>query len=130
MDAQWPVYLHPDFKGEFMDLPAAVQDEMTAQSRTLARVGPRLGRPRVGTLKNSKHANMKELRFNVDGNPWRTAFAFDTNREAVLLVAGCKAGVSERRFYKRLIKKADTRFTAHQKHLKADKTSKVVKNVS
>lgn len=34
-------------------------------------------------------------------------------RRAILLVAGDKSGVSERRFYQRFIRKADERFDAH-----------------
>jgi hypothetical protein len=50
---------------------------------------------------------MKELRFKAEGGVWRVAFAFDPKRAAILLVPGDKAGVSEKRFYKRLIDKAD-----------------------
>lgn len=56
---------------------------------------------------------MKELRFRAAGGVWRVAFAFDTKRAAVLLVAGDKSGVSEKRFYRELIRKADDRFEAH-----------------
>jgi hypothetical protein len=45
------------------------------------------------TLEGSKHANMKELRFNADDGVWRVAFAFDLERKAVLLVAGDKSGI-------------------------------------
>ena len=38
------------------------------------------------------------------------AFAFDPIRNAILLVAGDKSGVSEKQFYRRLIEKADKRF--------------------
>ena len=72
-----------------------------------------MGRPRVDTLNGSKHANMKELRFNADDGIWRVAFAFDPKRKAILLVCGDKSGGSEKRFYKRLIKKADDRFDDH-----------------
>ena len=61
---------------------------------------------------------MKELRFKVDGGVWRTAFAFDPVRQAILLVAGNKAGVSQKRFYKQLIQKADQRFDEHLKTVK------------
>jgi hypothetical protein len=40
-------------------------------------------------------------------------FAFDTKRNAILLVTGDKSGVHERRFYRELIRKADDRFDAH-----------------
>jgi len=55
---------------------------------------------------------MKELRFDADGGVWRVAFAFDPERKAILLVAGDKSGVSEKKFYKRLIAIADERFSA------------------
>lgn len=37
-------------------------------------------------------------------------FRFDRSRKAVLLIAGDKAGVSENKFYRDLIKRADKRF--------------------
>jgi hypothetical protein len=49
----------------------------------------------------------------VQDGVWRFAFAFDPNRKAVVLIGGDKSGVSERRFYRQLIKKADDRFDAH-----------------
>jgi hypothetical protein len=56
---------------------------------------------------------MKELRFKAEGGVWRIAFAFDPNREAVVLVGGDKSGGSETRFYKALIKKADDRYDSY-----------------
>jgi hypothetical protein len=46
------------------------------------------------------------------------AFAFDPKRKAILLVAGDKSGVSERRFYRELIRKADDRFDTYLARLK------------
>jgi hypothetical protein len=62
---------------------------------------------------------MKELRFRADGGVWRVAFAFDPRRNAVLLVAGDKSGVSEPKFYKRLIDKADMRYKEHLDNLES-----------
>ena len=50
---------------------------------------------------------------------WRVAFAFDPNRDAILLVAGDKSGIAQDRFYKRLIAQADRRYAAHLQRLKA-----------
>jgi hypothetical protein len=61
---------------------------------------------------------MKELRFDAADGVWRVAFAFDPQRKAMLLVAGDKAGMSERRFYRQLIRKADDRLDAHLERLK------------
>jgi hypothetical protein len=69
---------------EFDALHEDVQDEFLALARILQQFGPELGRPRVDTLKGSRHANMKELRFSAAGE-WRVAFAFDTQRKAILL---------------------------------------------
>jgi hypothetical protein len=114
----WTVLFHDDFDAEFDELPRAVADEMLAHAKLLAAFGPQLGRPRVDTLKGSRFPNMKELRFYASDGVWRIAFAFDLKRQAVLLVAGDKAGVSEKRFYKQLIEKADRRFEAHSATLK------------
>jgi hypothetical protein len=61
---------------------------------------------------------MKEMRFDADDGVWRVAFAFDPERQAILLVAGDKAGVAQKRFYKKLIAKADQRFADHLAKLK------------
>lgn len=106
----WTVLFHRDFKAEFFELPEDVQDEMLVSIGFLKFAGPQLGRPRVDTLKGSKHANMKELRFKAADGVWRVAFAFDPQRQAVLLVAGDKSGTSEKRFYRQLIAIADARF--------------------
>jgi hypothetical protein len=41
---------------------------------------------------------MKELRFSWDKEVWRVAFAFDPNRQAILLAGGDKSGADQRRF--------------------------------
>ena len=114
----WTVRFADEFDPEFEELSQSVQDELLAQAKVLEQFGPQAGRPRVDTLNGSKHANMKELRFDADGGVWRVAFAFDPQREAILLVAGDKSGGSEARFYRSLIKRADTRFDAHLAALK------------
>ncbi|MCE2449941.1 MAG: type II toxin-antitoxin system RelE/ParE family toxin [Candidatus Latescibacteria bacterium] len=117
----WEVEFDPEFDPEFDNLPTTVQDELLVQANLLKEFGPSLGRPRVDTLNGSRHANMKELRFTADGGVWRVAFAFDPKRKAILLVAGDKSGISERRFYKQLIKKADERFDTHLNRLKKNR---------
>lgn len=110
---QWEVRFADEFDPEFDELPEIVQDELLARAKLLEAFGPELGRPHVDTLNASRHPNMKELRFNADDGVWRVAFAFDPERIAILLVAADKAGIKERRFYRRLIKVADERFDNH-----------------
>jgi len=115
---EWVVEIGDEFEPEFADLDEAVRTEILAHSRLLQQFGPQLGRPRVDTLKGSRHANMKELRFDASNGVWRVVFAFDPKRKAILLVAGDKSGVSEKKFYKELIAKADERLDAHLARLK------------
>ncbi len=117
----WLVEIGDEFEPEFDALHKDVQTEILALSRLLQQFGPRLGRPRVDTLSGSRNANMKELRFAAAGGEWRAAFAFDPKRKAILLVAGDKSGVSERRFYRELIRQADDRFDAHLARLKRER---------
>ena len=109
----WRVEFDPAFEDEFDDLSRRTKTVIAAKAKLLEAFGPQLGRPHADRLEGSRHANMKELRCNADDGVWRAAFAFDPKRNAILLVAGDKSGVSERRFYKALIAKADERFDRH-----------------
>ena len=93
--------------------------ELLAHVPLLERFGPQLRRPYADTLKGSRFANMKELRFEAADGEWRAAYAFDPQRKAILLVAGDKSGQSERRFYRRLIEKAEKRLDDHLARLRA-----------
>jgi hypothetical protein len=73
----WAVVFHEEFDLEFELLAAKFQNELLAHAELLARFGPTLGRPRVDTLQGSRHASLKELRFDASGGIWRVAFAFD-----------------------------------------------------
>jgi len=113
----WVVEFADEFTAEFLALEWPVRVELAANAGLLAQFGPHLGRPRVDTLNGSRHANMKELRFRAAGRPWRVAFAFDPRRRAILLCAGNKSGTSQSRFYRALIRRADSRFDAHLERL-------------
>jgi hypothetical protein len=117
----WAVEIGDEFEPEFDALHRDVQIEILALSRLLQQFGPQLGRPRADTLNGSRHANMKELRFSATDGEWKVAFAFDPKRKAILLVAGDKSGVSEKRFYRDLIRKADDRFDDHLARLKRER---------
>lgn len=119
----WEVKFHDAFAEEFDELSATVKKEILAKAHLVAQFGPQLARPHVDHLKASKHANMKELRFNADDGEWRVAFAFDVERHAVLLCAGDKRGSKqESKFYKTLIAIADARFDGHNTLAEEEKT--------
>jgi len=110
---EWDVQFDAAFAAEAKGFARAVQIELAAMAGLLRQFGPQLRRPHCDTLKGSKHANMKELRFTLADGEWRVAFAFDPQRQAILLVGGSKSGVNERQFYRDLIRVADGRFSAH-----------------
>jgi hypothetical protein len=76
----------------------------------LAEVGPGLGRPLVDTLQGSSIGNLKELRPRSGRDvAIRVLFVFDPWSQAVLLVAGNKAG-DWTRWYRTAIPIAETAY--------------------
>jgi hypothetical protein len=65
----------------------------------------------VDHVENSSVPNLKELRIQVGGDPWRILFAFNKQRQAVLLVGGNKRG--DKRWYETNVRIAETRAKAH-----------------
>ena len=116
----WEVATTDDFDAWFADLNAAAQVEVIAKVELLKVVGPALRRPHADTLNGSKHANMKELRADTANTVLRIAFAFDPKRSAILLCAADKSGVSQKRFYRQLIDRADKLYDAHLERLRVE----------
>lgn len=76
----------------------------------LAEAGPGLGRPLVDRIHGSRLHNLKELRPGSAGrSEIRLLFVFDVEREAVILVAGDKAG-QWNRWYRENIPVAEERY--------------------
>lgn len=116
---EWLVEFHPECSIWFEKLEPDLQIEMLANLRVLSQLGPGLGRPRVDTVKGSAYPNMKELRVQFRGEPWRILFAFDPRRTAIILLGGNKAGDS--RWYKTNIPIADARYGQHLEELAREK---------
>ncbi|MEM7072249.1 MAG: type II toxin-antitoxin system RelE/ParE family toxin [Pseudomonadota bacterium] len=110
---RWEILFHDEFEQEFDKFGTIMRKRLVVMAGLLERHGPNLGRPYADHLHGSKHTNMKELRFEADGGVWRVAFVFDPERKAILLIAGDKRGINQKRFYKHLIREADERFDRH-----------------
>jgi hypothetical protein len=96
-------------------------DQVMAALRLLATVGPGLGRPLVDTIVGSRHNNMKELRPGSAGrSEVRILFAFDPQRQAIMVLAGDKQGRWEK-WYRSNIPVADGRYDEHLERLKRQK---------
>lgn len=89
----WDVVLLDEVEEWYLGLvgsDAEAATAVTAAIDLLESDGPSLGRPMVDRVKGSRIHNMKELR--PRGTSIRILFVFDPRRQAVLLVAGDKAG--------------------------------------
>jgi hypothetical protein len=109
----WAVATTSVFDKGFAGQNEDAQAEIIAKVNLLKLLGPQLGRPHADTLKGSRHANLKELRADTRDKVLRIAFTFDPTRGAILLVAGNKASVKQRPFYRQLIAQADALYDAH-----------------
>ncbi len=92
----WTVVLVDEVADWYLDLvqnDLATAEQVETAIDFLADEGPALGRPIVDTISGSSVRNLKELRPGSKGrSEIRILFVFDPARQAVLLVAGDKAG--------------------------------------
>lgn len=107
---KWNVIFDLHFRLWFNRQEQGFQDEVLSVLSLLMELGPALVRPRVDTLEGSLIKNMKELRIQYKGDPWRILFVFDPKRQAILLVGGNKTG--NKRWYKENIPVAEVKYTA------------------
>ena len=107
----WDVELTARFEDWWNDLAEDEQISVAASVELLEIKGPTLGRPHVDTVQGSVFANMKELRVQHRGRPYRVLFAFDPRRTALLLLGGDKTG--DARWYRENVPVADQLFREH-----------------
>jgi hypothetical protein len=92
----WEINLHPGVESWLLKLADEDPDSadlVEAAIDMLAECGPALGRPLVDRIHGSRIHKLKELRPASAGRTEvRILFVFDPEREAILLVAGDKAG--------------------------------------
>ncbi|CAO5020921.1 hypothetical protein NIES3806_09310 [Microcystis aeruginosa NIES-3806] len=112
---EWNIIFDEAFRDWLYEQEETVQDSILAYIGLLKQKGPLLGRPYVDTLQGSRYPNLKELRVQHQGQPWRVLFAFDPIRQAIMLVGGNKTG--DKRWYEKNIPIAEKRFEAYLKTL-------------
>jgi len=115
---EWAVLLDLDFEKWLLEQERGVRITILAHTRHLEEFGPAMGRPQVDTLKDSNLPNLKELRVQYQGEPWRVLFVFDPKRRAILLVGGNKRG--DERWYKKNIPLAEERYKRHVAELERE----------
>jgi hypothetical protein len=118
----WDVEFTDEFERWWTELNEPVQDAIDRGVHLLERRGPTLPFPHSSGVRSSKHGNMRELRVQVGGDPYRIFYAFDPRRAAILLIGGTKAG--DDRFYERMIPVADRIYDEHLEELAKEERHK------
>lgn len=121
----WDVVLLAPVEDWFLNLcesdPSTANRVMEAIDH-LAEAGPGLGRPLVDRVHGSRLHNLKELRPGSAGrSEIRMLFVFDVEREAVILVAGDKAG-QWNRWYRENIAVAEERYEQYLAECKEERS--------
>jgi hypothetical protein len=111
----WDVEYTDEFGEWWVSLAEGEQESLVASVRLLEERGPALGFPHSSGVNGSKHGHMRELRTQHDGRPFRTLYAFDPRRIAILLIAGDKTG--DGRWYDTNIPIADRLYDKHLEQL-------------
>ena len=113
----WEVEFTDEFGTWWDSLNEDEQDSVDFGVRLLQELGPYLKRPHADTVADSIYPNMKELRCQHEGRPYRILYAFDPRRIGILLIGGDKTG--NPRWYEEYIPKADAIYERHLNELGA-----------
>jgi len=107
-----------EFEAWWNSLTLSEQEDVAATVNLLEARGPALPYPYSSDIKGSKHGQMRELRIQHAGDPYRVLYAFDPLRTAILLIGGTKTG--DKRWYKKFVPIADKLYTKHVEDLKKE----------
>lgn len=114
----WEIEGTDQFREWLRSLPDDIQDDVEATIDLLEEQGPGLSRPHADHIRDSRHSNMRELRVQSGGEPFRIFYAFDPRRNAILLVGGNKRG--NNRFYAQYIPVADGLYDVYLHELREE----------
>lgn len=115
----WDVELTSTCEEWFDSLSREERKSVAFGLNLLEELGPALGRPYADTVKGSRFSNLKELRVQHEGRPYRLLYAFDPRRVALVLLGGDKTG--DARWYERAIPKAERLLEEHLTQLGREK---------
>jgi hypothetical protein len=114
----WDVEYTDEFGDWWQSLIEAEQESLAASVKLLELRGPALGHPHCSGINGSKHGHMRELRTQHAGRPYRTLYAFDPRRMAILLIGGDKTGND--RWYEVHVPLADSLYEQHLEQLRLE----------
>jgi hypothetical protein len=114
----WNVEYTDEFGDWWGQLTEAEQESIEASVALLEIYGPNLKFPHSSGITTSRHDHMRELRTQHEGHPYRTLYAFNPLRTAILLIAGDKTGND--RWYEEYVPIADDLYDDHLDELRKE----------
>jgi len=114
----WSVEFTDEFEAWWNTLTESEQESVAASVGLLEELGPNLRFPYSSGINGSRHGHMRELRTQHDGRPFRTLYAFDPRRSAILLIGGDKTGNDA--WYGEYVVLADRLYDAHLRQLEQE----------
>jgi hypothetical protein len=114
----WDVEYTDEFEDWWNQLSENEQESIIASVGLLEACGPNLRFPHSSGITTSRHDHMRELRTQHEGRPYRTLYAFDPRRSAILLIGGEKTGND--RWYEEFVPIADNLYDDHLDELRKE----------
>lgn len=114
----WEIEYTSEFEQWWEALDEDQQVSVAASVGLLEEMGVNLPFPHSSGVNGSKHSQMRELRVQHKGDPYRILYAFDPRRSAILLIGGNKAG--DDRWYEVYVPIADKLYDKHLEQLKKE----------
>lgn len=114
----WEVEHTDEFEVWWDGLTEDEQESIAVVVGVLEERGPQLGHPYGSDVKSSRHGNMRELKIQHAGQPYRVLYAFDPRRIAILLIGGNKTG--DDRWYEKFVPEADRLYDEHLRQLERE----------
>ena len=103
---EWEIEFTNEFEEWWNNLDEDEQESVVASVTLLEELGPNLPFPHSSGIKTSRYGEMRELRIQHAGRPYRVFYIFDSRRVAILLLGAIKAD-SDSRFYREYVPIAD-----------------------
>ncbi len=114
----WQIEYTDEFESWWEDLSEEEQIDIDSIVGLLEEKGPYLPYPYSSDVKGTKYGEIRELRIQHKGKPYRILYAFDIRRVAILLIGGRKTGGN--RWYEKYVPLAERIYEEHLKSLKED----------
>ncbi len=108
---EWDVELTGECEEWYLSLTEAEAESVAFVVEMLVAQGPRLRMPYSSQIKGSPFGQLRELRVQHEGRPYRILYAFDPRRTALLLLGGDKTG--DNRWYDRMVPRAEALLEEH-----------------